>query len=165
MNNETVKSRTFSLSLSNQEVIKLFEKAARVGETPEELLAGFIADLIDGRKTHGSDERMYASEWYRRTYCYEYESSFLCYIIDWDRYSEVIDCIDDYDDWKEKIKTVENDTEKLFYEKEMEYCINDLTEIFEEYRETTKQNESFEAAIEQVREYDKRLVSVLRRNQ
>ena len=79
--NETVKSRNFYLSLSEEEVIELFEKAARVGETPEELLVGFIADLIDGKKTHGSDERMYANVWYDRAYAGYYENSFLCYII------------------------------------------------------------------------------------
>lgn len=62
----TIKERTFKLNLSDADVTRLAIKAAKAGMSMEELLASFIGDLVCGTYSNGSDERMYAEEWYDR---------------------------------------------------------------------------------------------------
>lgn len=83
-NSETkIKARTFKLELSEADVEKLFYKAGAVGLTPEQLLENFIADLICGERTNGSDERMYAEAWFDRCgFAYMKERTLLNYLID-----------------------------------------------------------------------------------
>lgn len=83
-NSETkTKARTFKLELSEADVEKLFYKAGAVGLTPEQLLENFIADLVCGERTNGSDERMYAEAWFDRCgFAYMKERTLLNYLID-----------------------------------------------------------------------------------
>lgn len=60
--------KTLKLELKlNSEDIELFEKKCTLdGTTPAEVLEGFIADLVLGVSSHGSDEEMLASQYYDR---------------------------------------------------------------------------------------------------
>lgn len=63
---QTIRERTFSLKLSDSDIERLAAKAARGGLTMEQLLENFIGDLVCGTYYNGSDERMYAQEWFDR---------------------------------------------------------------------------------------------------
>lgn len=63
---KTIRKRTFQLELSDADTERLAIKAAQAGLTIEELLQNFIGDLVCGTYSNGSDERMYAQDWYDR---------------------------------------------------------------------------------------------------
>lgn len=63
---KTIKPRTYNLKLSDADYQRLSEKAGSCNMTAEELLENFIGDLVYGTYTNGSDERMYANEWFDR---------------------------------------------------------------------------------------------------
>ena len=63
---ETVRERTITVKLSDEDCNRVLEAAGRGGMTVGELLEKFIADLVDGTFTNGSDERMYARKWLNR---------------------------------------------------------------------------------------------------
>ena len=63
---ETVKDRTFTISLSDADVKRIYDRAIREGTTVNNLLAGFIGDLVDGTYSTGSDERDLANEYVDR---------------------------------------------------------------------------------------------------
>lgn len=56
------------LNLSEETETALKLKAARGGLTASELLSAFVHDLVCGEESQGSDERMYADNWYERCY-------------------------------------------------------------------------------------------------
>lgn len=77
----TIKKREFVLELSNADVERICDKAAIVGLSPEKLLEAFIGDLVDGTYAHGSDERMYANQWYDRCgFTYLAEKNLVTYL-------------------------------------------------------------------------------------
>jgi len=55
-----------TIEVPEQNGRELFEKCYQDGTTPAEVLGGFVADLVDGIGTRGSDERRLASEYYYR---------------------------------------------------------------------------------------------------
>ena len=63
---ETVRERTIKLRLSDADVKRLFDKAGTAGLSVAELLQNFIGDLVCGTYSNGSDERMYADQWFER---------------------------------------------------------------------------------------------------
>ena len=58
--------RNFRLELSDEDVRRFTDICRNDGTTPEEVLGGFINDLIGGSQTRGSDERMLARQYYDR---------------------------------------------------------------------------------------------------
>jgi len=80
---KTICRRPLVIRLSDADVERLAEKAAWGGLTVAELLQNFIGDLVDGTYSNGSDERMYAQEWYERCWFgspYADEGSLLQYL-------------------------------------------------------------------------------------
>ena len=57
---------TIKIHLDQEDGKGLAKAAGRVGLTVSELLENFIADLICGKESNGSDERMYAQQWFDR---------------------------------------------------------------------------------------------------
>ena len=57
---------TIKIHLDQEDGKGLAKAAGRVGLTVSELLESFIADLICGKESNGSDERMYAQQWLDR---------------------------------------------------------------------------------------------------
>ncbi|MBP1550478.1 MAG: hypothetical protein J6A05_10800, partial [Oscillospiraceae bacterium] len=101
----TIKPRTFKLKLSDADVIRIFEFAAKSSITPEELLENFIGDLVYGTYTNGSDERIAANEWYDRCgFCVGSNSSFLKYIIEFDYIEQVMELLNDIDNANDEMK-------------------------------------------------------------
>lgn len=60
------KERIIKLNLTDEDVKALFAKAGSVGLSVGELIQGFVADLVCGIDTHGSDERDLAYAWFDR---------------------------------------------------------------------------------------------------
>ena len=60
------KERIIRLNLTDEDVKALIAKAGSVGLTVGELIQGFVADLVCGNGTHGSDERGLANAWFDR---------------------------------------------------------------------------------------------------
>lgn len=63
---QTIKPRAFFVDLSDADVKRFYEKAASCGFLPSEILEHFIGDLVFGTCSNGSDERMYANQWFDR---------------------------------------------------------------------------------------------------
>ena len=84
------------LNLSENEVTRLKIKAAQGGMSVPELLTSFANDLICGSQTNGSDERMYANDWYDRCGFTFGENSFLSKMAEdhvIEQYLETWDCL------------------------------------------------------------------------
>lgn len=65
---ETIKERKITVKLSDADCERLAKKCGEYGLTVGELIENFIGDLVDGTYTNGSDERMYAEQWFDRCY-------------------------------------------------------------------------------------------------
>ena len=78
---ETIKPRTITVNLSDADVRRLAEKSGEGGLTISELLENFIGDLVDGTYSNGSDERMYANQWFDRCwFSFEPENDLIQYL-------------------------------------------------------------------------------------
>lgn len=62
----TIRERKITLQLSDADCDRIMKKCGEHGLTLAELLQNFIGDLVCGTYTNGSDERMYAQEWFDR---------------------------------------------------------------------------------------------------
>lgn len=90
---ETIRSRTIEVKLSDADVKRISEKAAAHGLTVGELIENFIGDLVCGTYSNGSDERMYAEQWFERCWFGMFpDLTFLRYLIEWGGLDEVIGC-------------------------------------------------------------------------
>ena len=91
---ETIKPRTITVNLSNADVKRLAEKSGEGGLTISELLENFIGDLVDGTYSNGSDERMYAEQWYQRCWFAMFsDDTFLKFLLLWGDLDDYIDLI------------------------------------------------------------------------
>lgn len=100
----TIHERPFNLMLSDADVIRIFEKAASVGLTVEQLLENFVGDLVDGTYSNGSDERMHAVQWFDRCgFRYLEDYTFLRFLIDRGAVDEVINLCSDIEEKRESI--------------------------------------------------------------
>lgn len=91
-----IKKRRLILNLSDADVARLCERTAGVGLTPEKLLENFIGDLVDGTFSNGSDERMYANQWFERCWFSLFpENTFLRYLTEAGKLNEIQDCLEE----------------------------------------------------------------------
>ena len=160
------RKRAFTLELTDKETAAFIEKCYRDGTTPAEVLEGFINDLIAGSRTRGSDERMYAGQYYERCgygffFPDEYRTFTQWLLYEYGDYSlkEIIDSLDDVKTFEEEIAYLKEHPEEC-EEGELENLEADLTarmeDIEEAYREYTKDIKSpdtLEDGIKGVREY------------
>lgn len=87
----TIREREMKINLSTADMRRLWKKAGSVGMTAGELLASFVGDLVCGTYTNGSDERMYAEQWFERCGFGMFpEKTFLRYLIEWDELESVL---------------------------------------------------------------------------
>jgi len=79
---KTIRERTIKLRLSDADVQRISERAGSVGLTVSQILENFIGDLVYGTHDNGSDERMYANQWFERCWFGMFpENTFLRYLI------------------------------------------------------------------------------------
>lgn len=149
---KTIKSRTFTLKLSDSDIEKLFLKTGKSGITPEELLENFIGDLLDGTYSNGSDERMYANQWFDRCFCMNENKSFLKYLLnEYGDYAikEIYELTKDLHTNKEELKYCSEEA-VILIEKDIAECEKELKEYekyYEEYAKLNSECKSFDEEI------------------
>lgn len=133
-----VSPRTIKINLSDEDVKRLYEKAAGASITPEELIENFIADLVCGTHTNGSDERQRAEEWFERCwFSLDYYGSFLAYLVkncEYIYFTEQQKIISECKDELSELDVSEFDTEEE-YNEEKEYITRRLEQANEEIKE------------------------------
>ena len=63
---EIIRERKITVKLSDADCDRLAKKCGEYGLTIGELIENFVGDLVDGTYSNGSDERMYAQQWFER---------------------------------------------------------------------------------------------------
>ena len=63
---EIIRERKITVKLSDADCDRLARKCGEHGLTIGELIENFVGDLVDGTYSNGSDERMYAQQWFER---------------------------------------------------------------------------------------------------
>lgn len=63
---ETIKERTISIMLSDEDCERLSVLCGRHGLSAGSLIENFIGDLIGSSRSNGSDERAFAQRWFER---------------------------------------------------------------------------------------------------
>ncbi len=148
---ETIKERNITLKLSDADVKRICEKAGSVSLTLSDLLENFIGDLVDGTYTNGSDERMYANEWFDRCWFGMFpEHTFLSFLIERD---DVEDTLDDWEEityFKELEELDDNDKGDLAYFEEQ---INDKFREFLSCKRDGEKETSLTEEMKKVIEY------------
>lgn len=163
---ETIKPRAFFVNLSDVDVKRFYEKAAACGFLPSEILEHFIGDLVFGTCSNGSDERMYADQWFDRAKVgYSTKKRFLSFVLNNGHYDSVISYIDDIDEGKEGIRHLTDDEK---YDEDRKYLgllieegRKELLDIFNEYSSRNPDAETFNEAIAVIRSYRDELGRVL----
>lgn len=168
---KTISPRNFALKLSDADLKSFYEKAARVSLTPEELLENFIADLVCGLHTNGSDERDKAEEWFERCwFSFDNYGSFLAYLVkncEYDYFTEqqktVSECTEELSELGISDFDSENeyDEEKEYLTRRLEQANEEIRRMFDEYVKHGESPENFEAEIESIRKYEESLKNAL----
>lgn len=152
----TIRERNITLKLSDADVERICEKAGRAGLSVSGLLENFIGDLVCGTYSNGSDERMYAQEWFDRCWFGSYSdtNSLLKYLIEYGY--DVLDYLRIYNE-------IENSKKPNYFvdpedkEEELEYLSEwqeQLDEIIEEYKKDCKiENFSIDEEFKKINEY------------
>ncbi len=153
--------RTISIRLYQDEVEELCRKSGKVGLSIGELFENFVADLICGTHTNGSDERMYIEQWFDRCYfSIMPEETFLSYLLEMQEIDSVLEC------WEILQELKELEEPDCYDKEELEIQQNTLEEYFQEYRTYTREptEDQLEAAMEKVLEWNKEREHLLEGN-
>lgn len=87
--------RNILVKIHSDEVDELYVKVGKIGISVQELFENFIADLIDGIYSNGSDERMYINEWFERcSFGGVSYNTFLSYLLDMRDIEEINEIIE-----------------------------------------------------------------------
>ena len=153
--------RTISIRLYQDEVEELCMKSGKVRLSIGELFENFVADLICGTHTNGSDERMYIEQWFDRCYfSIMPEKTFLSYLLEMQEIDSVLEC------WEILQELKELEEPDCYDKEELEIQQNTLEEYFQEYRTYTREptEDQLEAAMEKVLEWNKEREHLLEGN-
>lgn len=176
---ETIKPRTFEVKLSNADVIRLYEKAFSNGITPEELIADYLGDLLDGTYTRGSDERLFASQYFDRC-CYEFNPKSL---IQWALYEyraeDLKEALESLEDANGDLQLLEEEKEAgeidpqeyesaasslQDYKADAETEIQDIYKEYLQYKERAKEEpQELEEGLAELRTYYEELENMIER--
>lgn len=139
---KTIRTRTLELDLSDADVRRISEKAGACGLTVANLIENFIGDLICGTYSNGSDERMYANQWFERCgFRFCYENNFLTYLIGINGLDCVLDNWDEMQRQKAELADMEANPEDLdpddkeYALEEIKYCSEEIDGYWQEYAE------------------------------
>lgn len=116
----------FTLEIDQETTIRFCERCAQRGATPEEVLEGFINDLVCGKRTRGSDERDLAEQYFDRCIPGFAEPAFAAHVLTFYGHETA-----------EALATGEED----------------IKEYYEEYTENRRNPESMEEARESIKAY------------
>ena len=162
---ETIKARTITVNLSDADVKRLAEKSGEGGLTISELLENFIGDLVDGTYSNGSDERMYAEQWYQRCWFAMFsDDTFLKFLLLWGDLDNFIDLMNEMESSKKEMTEATADAEER---DELQEYINDLQKEIDYYwgkfleRKRQKESYVFEKEIENIMAWKSQLDTIL----
>lgn len=144
---KTIRKRTLELALSDADVKRIAEKAGAHGLTVAELLQSFIGDLVCGTYSNGSDERMYAEQWFDRCgYGVFSDFTFFRYLIEWGGgVDDVITLWEDIQRAKEEITHLTEHPEEAepdeitAIQEDIDYWQEQLDDYWKEYTEQKKE--------------------------
>lgn len=146
---ETIRPRKIEVKLSDADVKRISEKAAAHGLTVGELIENFIGDLVCGTYSNGSDERMYAEQWFDRCWFSMFpDLTFLRYLIEWGGADDVLRLYDDIQSSKEEISYYEKHPEDAGQDEvaeiqeDIDYWQEQLDDYWKEYTEQQKEYKS-----------------------
>jgi len=135
---ETIKERVFRIRLSDADVERLALKAASGGLLPEELLQNFIGDLVRGTYSNGSDERMYAEQWFDRCWFSSYAPTSSLF-----QHLARMGCLEHAIELWEKLRYSKEDVvDPELSEEEKEEIEQDIMEVEKELSEIIKSQKS-----------------------
>ena len=168
----TIKGRNLVLQLSDADVNRLFEKAASVGLTAEKLLENFIGDLVDGTYSNGSDERMYADEWFCRCgFEMSSEYTLLRHLINWGLLDSFLESHESIQTDQAELADYEQMADKDADDLEEMDCIREnigyhqkiLSELYDEYLKVSKNGsgKSLKEAAQEVLDWEKSREAIL----
>lgn len=123
---QTIRERNITVKLSDADCYRLLKKCGESGITVGELIANFIGDLVGGTYSNGSDERMYANEWFERCWFGAFpESTLLNHLLSSGYEPEdYLDVLDDIETFKaEKEYLEEHPEEANEYSQNIDYDI------------------------------------------
>lgn len=147
--------RTVRLNLTDDDCKRLFEKAAAHGLTVASLLENFIADLICGAGTNGSDERGRAQAWFDRCWFGMFpDDTFLKWLIEWG--GSVDDFIIHYDLLKEAeadLQEEEDPEAREAIQEEIDFQKEELQDYYNEYVSGSEEPQSYDEAIAEILKY------------
>ena len=131
---ETIRSRTIEVKLSDADVKRISEKAAAHGLTVGELIENFIGDLVCGTYSNGSDERMYAEQWFERCWFGMFpEQTLLNHLLCWGyEPKDYLDTLDNIKIAQEDKKYLEEHPEEA--DEEVQYIDDDIAGWEEELK-------------------------------
>ena len=144
--------RNITIKLPDDDIDALCKKAAKAELTVSQLIENFVSDLIDGSRTNGSDERMYAQQWFDRCwFSSPMEETFLSYLIDFDQIDTAIETWEELEYYKKQSELDEYDKE------EVELLNEEINELFNDYKElyTNCADETLEEGMKRVTEWFK----------
>ena len=162
MSEEKKKARKITVNLTDADSEAIFQKAAAHGLTVGELLENFIADLIGGAGTNGSDERDRAEAWFERCWFGMFpEETFLRWLIEWgaDSVSDFCARWELLQDAKEDIKDEERPEYREAIQEEIDFQTEELQSYYNDYVEWCRDGEpqTLEEAAAAVLEYREKL--------
>ena len=127
---ETIKERYIKLKLSDADCERVYNLCGMHNISFEELLENFIGDLVDGTYSNGSDERMYAEQWFERCWFGSYpETTLLSFLLDsgYDIYDNFLEVLDDIDTGYGELELYKKDP-TVFDEEEIEFLRDDIVD-------------------------------------
>ncbi len=141
-----------TLDISDRDIGRFFTKTYGSGTTPEEVLAGFVADLISGEKSHGSDERDLANQYFDRCGYDYFPKTFTQWAVGAYRVEELADAFETIADADEELENLEEDGEAVADEirEEKAEAEEIVAGIFREY--VTEKEEAGEAVSQEIGE-------------
>lgn len=118
----TIKERQITLNLSDADCERIASKCGKVGLTISALLENFIGDLVYGTYSNGSDETMFANQWFERCgFSMVGEKTLLKHLLDYgydvEEFVETCDEKKHYEDHPEEYadEVAENRCENLWF--------------------------------------------------
>ena len=155
---KTIKERNISLKLSDADCKRVFDLCGQYGITVSQLLENFIGDLVHGTYTNGSDERMYASNYFRRCWFGMFpEKTFVSFLLWNDELDDFVETLESLEECENALNEYEKnpngdwDMEEIGYLKgDIEDCQNEILEMKQRFLQEHK-NANWEEEVEKVK--------------
>lgn len=158
---EPLQERKITVELTEDTFKRFIEKCYQDGTTPAEVLEGFINDLVCGSHTRGSDERMYAEQYYDRC-CYGMfaEDTFCRFLLIDYRMEDLREALDRKQDaaadlayYAEHPEEDPDGKETSFLREDLQEAENEIKELYQDYTDHTEDPEPMDRALQGACDY------------